>query len=188
MTTPGVGPIVALTFQAVLDDPARFGGDAARASAFVGLVPREDSSAERQHKGPITKTGPGELRAMLVQASWVIWRSRSPRRRRLAHVGRRRWPPGAGAASRSSRSRGGSRASLCDVARWRRVSEPGRDGARRRNTAEDTTRRGRAESRGVSAIRSMVAREAVHVDGATPHPNPTLRDDDLVHSTTRIEG
>lgn len=79
MTTPGVGPILALTFQAVLDTPTRFGGDAARASAFVGLVPREDSSAERQHKGSITKTGPGELRAILVQASWVIWRSRSPR-------------------------------------------------------------------------------------------------------------
>lgn len=79
MTTPGVGPILALTFQAVLDDPARFGGDAARASAFVGLVPREDSSAERQHKGHITKTGPGDLRAVLVQASWVIWRSRTPR-------------------------------------------------------------------------------------------------------------
>jgi len=77
MTAPGVGPVVALTFQAVLDDPARFGGDAGRASAFVGLVPREDSSAERQHKGHITKTGPGELRALLVQASWVIWRGRS---------------------------------------------------------------------------------------------------------------
>jgi transposase len=77
MTAPGVGPILALTFQAVLDDARRFGGDAARASAFVGLVPREDSSAERQHKGHITKVGPGELRALLVQASWVIWRSRS---------------------------------------------------------------------------------------------------------------
>lgn len=77
MTAPGVGPVVAMTFQAVLDDPTRFGGDAARASAFVGLVPREDSSAERQHKGHITKTGPGELRALLVQASWVIWRGRS---------------------------------------------------------------------------------------------------------------
>ena len=55
----------------------RFGGDAARASAFLGLVPSEDSSAERRHKGHITKTGPCELRALLVQASWVIWRGRS---------------------------------------------------------------------------------------------------------------
>lgn len=77
MTAPGVGPIVALTYQAVLDDPARFGGDAARASAFLGLVPSEDSSAERQHKGHITKAGPRDLRALLVQASWVIWRGRS---------------------------------------------------------------------------------------------------------------
>jgi transposase len=77
MTAPGVGPVLALTFQAVMDDPARFSGDAARASAFVGLVPSEDSSAERQHKGHITKCGPGDLRALLVQASWVIWRGRS---------------------------------------------------------------------------------------------------------------
>jgi transposase len=77
MTAPGVGPVVALTFQAVLDDPDRFGGDAARASAFLGLVPSEDSSAERRHKGHITKAGPRELRALLVQASWVIWRGRS---------------------------------------------------------------------------------------------------------------
>ena len=78
MTVPGVGPIVALTFCAVLDDPARFGGEAARASAFVGLVPSEDSSAERQRKGHITKTGPRDLRALLVQASWACWRSRTP--------------------------------------------------------------------------------------------------------------
>jgi transposase len=69
--------VVALTYRAVMDDPARFGGQAARASAFLGLVPSEDSSAERQHKGHITKTGPSDLRALLVQASWVIWRGRS---------------------------------------------------------------------------------------------------------------
>jgi len=77
MTAPGVGPIVALTYLAVLDTPDRFGGDARRASAFLGLVPSEDSSAERQHKGRITKTGPPELRSLLIQASWVIWRGRS---------------------------------------------------------------------------------------------------------------
>jgi transposase len=89
MTAPGVGPVVALTFQAVLDNPARFGGDAARASAFLGLVPSEDSSADRRHKGHITKTGPADLRALLVQASWVIWRGRSAEGavlRRWAHA------------------------------------------------------------------------------------------------------
>jgi transposase len=77
MTAPGVGPVLALTFQGVMDTPTRFGGDAARASAFVGLVPSEDSSAERQRQGHITKCGPGDLRALLVQASWSLWRGRS---------------------------------------------------------------------------------------------------------------
>jgi transposase len=86
MTAPGVGPVVALTFQAVLDTPVRFGGNAGRASAFLGLVPSEDSSAERRHKGPITKAGPRELRALLIQASWVIWRGRS-----AAGAGLRAW-------------------------------------------------------------------------------------------------
>jgi transposase len=86
MTAPGVGPVVALTFQAVIDDPARFGGDARRVSAFLGLVPAEDSSGERQHKGHITKAGPPDVRALLVQASWSIWRGRS-----VAGAALRRW-------------------------------------------------------------------------------------------------
>jgi transposase len=73
MTVPGVGPVTALTYAATLDTPARFGGDAARASAYVGLVPREYSSGERQHRGRITKGGPPAVRALLVQAAWSIW-------------------------------------------------------------------------------------------------------------------
>jgi transposase len=76
MSTPGVGPVVALTFQAVLDTPTRFGGDAARVSAYLGLVPQEYSSGESHRKGAITKAGPGDLRALLVQAGWVIWRGK----------------------------------------------------------------------------------------------------------------
>lgn len=83
MTAPGVGPIVATTFHAVLDTPARFGGDARRVTAFLGLVPREYSSGERRHKGRITKGGPTELRSLLVQASWTIWRSRAAAARPL---------------------------------------------------------------------------------------------------------
>ena len=77
MTAPGVGPIVALTFAAVMDTPTRFGGDARRGTAFLGLVPREASSGERRRKGHITKAGPSEVRSVLVQVAWVIWRGRS---------------------------------------------------------------------------------------------------------------
>lgn len=75
LTVPGVGPITALTYRAVLDDVGRF-ADARGVSAFLGLVPREDSSGTRHRKGAITKAGPGTLRVLLIQAGWVIWRGR----------------------------------------------------------------------------------------------------------------
>jgi transposase len=76
MSAPGVGPVVALTFQAVLDTPTRFRKGPASVSAFLGLVPAEDSSGERRIKGSITKTGPRDLRALMVQASWTLWRGK----------------------------------------------------------------------------------------------------------------
>ncbi len=42
-------------------------------------MPREDSSGTRQRKGAITKAGPGPVRALLVQAAWVVWRQRQGR-------------------------------------------------------------------------------------------------------------
>jgi len=74
-TVPGVGVIVALRFRAFIDTVARF-GSAAQVSAALGLVPREDSSAERRHRGHLTKAGPSDLRSLLVQAAWACWRSK----------------------------------------------------------------------------------------------------------------
>jgi transposase len=74
-TVPGVGPVVALTFRAYVDDVRRF-ASASQVSAAMGLVPREDSSAERRHRGHITKAGPSEVRSLLVQAAWACWRSK----------------------------------------------------------------------------------------------------------------
>jgi len=76
MTAPGIGPVTALAYRATLDDVRRF-RDAGAATAFLGLVPSEDSSAERRQKGRITKAGPRALRALLVQAAWVVWRQRA---------------------------------------------------------------------------------------------------------------
>jgi transposase len=73
-SVPGVGPVVALTFRAFVDDVGRF-AHAGQVSAAIGLVPREASSAERRHRGHITKAGPRELRSLLVQAAWACWRS-----------------------------------------------------------------------------------------------------------------
>lgn len=74
MTAPGVGPITALSFQSTLDTVARFRGPGA-VSAYLGMVPQEDSSGDRQRRGRITKAGPPRIRGVLVQASWAVWRS-----------------------------------------------------------------------------------------------------------------
>jgi transposase len=81
-SVPGVGPVVALTYRATLDRVDRF-PSAGHASSSLGLVPREHSSAERRHRGHITKTGSGEARSMLIQAAWTCWKSRSARTTRF---------------------------------------------------------------------------------------------------------
>lgn len=48
-TVPGVGPVTATTFAATIDDAARFGA-AKQVRSYLGLVPREYSSGERQHR------------------------------------------------------------------------------------------------------------------------------------------
>jgi transposase len=55
-TTPGVGPVTATTFAATIDDASRFGA-AKQVRSYLGLVPREYSSGERQHRGRISKAG-----------------------------------------------------------------------------------------------------------------------------------
>ena len=74
MTAPGVGPVVALAFQATVDDVGRF-ATAGAVTAYLGLVPREHSSGERQRKGAITKAGPSRMRVLLIQGAWHLWRS-----------------------------------------------------------------------------------------------------------------
>lgn len=73
-TAPGIGPVTAITFGAVLDNVGRF-GSAKEVRAYLGLVPREYSSGEHNHRGRITKAGHRRLRALLVEAAWSILRS-----------------------------------------------------------------------------------------------------------------
>jgi transposase len=75
-TAPGVGPVIATAFVATLDTPDRFRG-AHQVESFLGLVPQEMSSGEKQHKGAITKSGNGRMRWLLVQAAWAILHSKS---------------------------------------------------------------------------------------------------------------
>ena len=74
-TAPGVGPVVATAFVAALDEADRFRG-AHQVESYLGLVPSEDSSADRRRRGHITKAGNSRMRWLLVQAAWAAMRSR----------------------------------------------------------------------------------------------------------------
>ena len=71
MTVPGVGPLTAIRFVAALDDVKRF-ENAHQVESYLGLVPGESSSSERQQRLSITKAGPSPLRWVLVQAAWAL--------------------------------------------------------------------------------------------------------------------
>lgn len=77
MSVPGVGAVTAWLFASVIDDVSRF-PDAHHLQSYLGLVPRERSSGEKQHRGRITKAGNRRLRALLVEAALTLLRSRHP--------------------------------------------------------------------------------------------------------------
>lgn len=68
-SAPGVGPITAMTFRTELHQAREFhdGGEVAR---YFGLAPRVRQSGGTRRDGPISKTGRGHVRAILVQAAW----------------------------------------------------------------------------------------------------------------------
>jgi len=70
-TAPAVGPVIAAAFVARIDDARRF-RTSRQVQSYLGLVPSEYSSGEKQHRGRITKTGDARLRSLLVQAAWQI--------------------------------------------------------------------------------------------------------------------
>jgi hypothetical protein len=71
MTVPGVGPVVAPTFKAGVDDPARFARSRAVGARF-GLVPRKHQSGEVDRTGRISKVGDATVRTALFEAANVM--------------------------------------------------------------------------------------------------------------------
>jgi transposase len=71
MTIPGVGPVVALTFRATVDVPARFRNSKAVGAAF-GLTPSKYQSGEINRTGGISRCGDEMMRVMLYEAAQVM--------------------------------------------------------------------------------------------------------------------
>ena len=71
MSTPGVGVLVALTYVAAIDDPARFRSSKA-VGAHFGLTPKKYQSGETDVTGRISKIGDASVRTALYEAANVI--------------------------------------------------------------------------------------------------------------------
>jgi len=71
MTIPGVGPVVALTFRATVDVPARFRNSRA-VGAVLGLTPCRHQSGESDRTGAISKCGDEMMRVMLYEAAQIL--------------------------------------------------------------------------------------------------------------------
>ena len=71
MTVPGVGAVVALTFVAAVDDPARF-RRSKDVGAHFGLTPKRHQSGETEVVGGITRVGDASVRVALYEAANVL--------------------------------------------------------------------------------------------------------------------
>ncbi len=69
MTLRGIDLLAAMTLVAELGDLRRF-AHPRELMSFLGLVPSEHSTGDRRQRGPITRTGNGHARRMLVEAAW----------------------------------------------------------------------------------------------------------------------
>jgi transposase len=71
MSIPGVGPLIAATVRATVQDPTSFptGRDLA---AWIGLTPRSSSSGGKERLGKISKQGNKQLRTLLIVGATSI--------------------------------------------------------------------------------------------------------------------
>ena len=68
MTVPGVGPVVALTYRATVDVPARFRKSKSVGAVF-GLTCVKYQSGEIDRRGAISRCGAEMMRTMLYEAA-----------------------------------------------------------------------------------------------------------------------
>jgi transposase len=71
MTVPGVGPVVALTYRATVDVPARFRNSKA-VGALFGLTPAQHQSGESDRTSGISRCGDEMMRVMLYEAAQIM--------------------------------------------------------------------------------------------------------------------
>jgi transposase len=73
MEIPSVGPLLASAFVATVPDPAIF-RSGRNLAAWIGLVPRQNSSGGKERLGGISKAGNRYLRQMLIVGAMAVVR------------------------------------------------------------------------------------------------------------------
>jgi transposase len=72
-TIPGIGPITATALTATVGDATVF-ESGRHLAAWLGLVPRQNSSGGKERLGGISKAGDGYLRRLLVHGARAVMR------------------------------------------------------------------------------------------------------------------
>ncbi len=72
-TIPGIGPITASAIVATVTDPTQF-HSARQFAAWIGLVPKQNSSGGKERQGSISKQGDRYLRRLLVLGATAVIR------------------------------------------------------------------------------------------------------------------
>ena len=80
-TIPGIGPITASALAASISDPELF-RNGRELAAWIGLVPRQNSTGGRERLGRISKQGDQYLRWLLVAGAMSVIRQAQRRARR----------------------------------------------------------------------------------------------------------
>jgi len=68
LTHPGVGPVTALATEVFPGDPSRF-ATGKQVASYIGMIPCEHSSGQRQRLGKMTKQGNSLLRYLWTEAA-----------------------------------------------------------------------------------------------------------------------
>lgn len=73
MSCPGVGPLTAFGYRAVIDEPRRF-RRSRDVGAYIGITPRRHQSGRVDYSGRISRMGDAALRRLLYLAAQTILR------------------------------------------------------------------------------------------------------------------
>jgi transposase len=79
-TIPGIGPITASALAVTVTDPALF-RSGRHLAAWLGLVPRQNSSGGKERLGGISKQGDRYIRRLLISGAHAVLRYATPGRR-----------------------------------------------------------------------------------------------------------